>query len=289
MDQEDDLDILFRRLHLANSRRNWSVIIERAECCEWSYRDFLGTLLREEIAHRAQTRIQRLTRRAGFPFLKTIEEFDFSVQSSLRLQLLGSALAPEFSAAGASIIFVGQPGRGKTHLAVAIAYRAILNGFEPLFVTAAELIDDLSRAFRTSNFQQRLQHYVAPALLVVDEVGYLTCAEDAANVLFHVVNERHRRRKAMIFTTNKPLQQWGEVLHDPDLAEAILDRILERGRIIVLDGPSMRTRHLSNTPQKAKEKGARISGIQGPEFPEHTGAERFIGDNMLSQTRSPTA
>ena len=84
---------------------------------------------------------------------------------------------------------------------------------------------------------------VRPQLLVCDEVGYLAHGPDAANVLFHVVDECHRRRRPMVFTTNKPLEQWGRVLHDPDLAEAILDRILERGRIVTLEGPSMRTRH----------------------------------------------
>ena len=82
----------------------------------------------------------------------------------------------------------------------------------------------------------------------VDEVGCLAYGPDAANVLFHVVDERHRRRRSMVFTTNKPLERWGRVLHDPDLAEAILDRILERGRIVTLEGPSMRTRHLDPAP-----------------------------------------
>jgi DNA replication protein DnaC len=92
---------------------------------------------------------------------------------------------------------------------------------------------------------------------VIDEVGYLTYGTDAANVLFHVVNDRHLRRRAMIFTTNKPFDAWGRVLHDQDLAAAIVDRILERGRLIVLDGPSMRTRHLGlddpRTPSELDE------------------------------------
>jgi DNA replication protein DnaC len=83
-----------------------------------------------------------------------------------------------------------------------------------------------------------------PDLLIVDEVGYLTYSSDAANMLFHVVNTRHRHCRSMIFTTNKALDQWGAVLHDHDLAHAIVDRILERGRQLTLDGPSMRTRHL---------------------------------------------
>src|SRR2546428_13884306 len=107
----------------------------------------------------------------------------------------------------------------------------------------------------------------------VDEVGYLTYGTDAANMLFHVVNDRHRKKRAMIFTTNKALPAWGRVLHDEDLAHAILDRILERGRVLTLDGPSMRTKHLglaAPTSPVASDQPAGISGIKAPEFPEPT-------------------
>ena len=105
--------------------------------------------------------------------------------------------------------------------------------------------------------------------LVVDEVGYLTYGPDAANVLFHVVNDRHIRRRPMVFTTNKsPITGWGDVLHDHDLAEAIVDRVLERGRLIVMDGPSYRTRHLDGLEPLRSDPPARVSGIEPPEFPE---------------------
>jgi hypothetical protein len=158
-------------------------------------------------------------------------------------------------------------------LAVAIAYRAIQNGSDALFVTAAELIDDLSAAFRSGRLADTLAVYLRPGVLIVDEVGYLTYGTDAANMLFHVVNDRHRHKRAMIFTTNKALAGWGRVLHDEDLAQAILDRILERGRLLTLDGPSMRTKHLGlddPTSPGASDQPARISGIDQPEFPEPT-------------------
>ena len=227
------------------------------------YRDFLTLLVAEEIAHRQQTRLDRLLRRARFPFLKTIDDFDFTYQSTVRLALLGSALSPDFVTDGRCLILDGKPGRGKTHLAVAIAYRAIQNGFDALFVTAAELIDDLSAAFRRAGSPTRSATYMHPDVLVVDEVGYLTYGTDAANVLFHVVNERHRQKRAMIFTTNKPLTAWGRVLHDDDLAHAIVDRILERGRLLTLDGPSMRTKHLGlDDPTAIRHQ------LNWPEFPE---------------------
>jgi len=273
---DGQLDSLLKRLHLANTRRIWRSLVERAEREEWSYRDFLELLVAEEIAHRQQTRLVRLSRRARFPFLKTIDDFDFTYQSTVRLSLLGSALSPDFVTEGRSLILFGKPGRGKTHLAVAIGYRAIQNGFDALFVTAAELIDELSAAFRRGELSQALVTYTHPAVLVVDEVGYLTYGTDAANMLFHVVNDRHRRKRAMIFTTNKRITAWGDVLHDEDLAQAIVDRILERGRLLTMDGPSVRTRHLRLdeaapvTSNQADEQLARLSGIRTPEFPEPT-------------------
>jgi len=268
-----DIDGLLRRLHLANARRIWRDLVARAEKEDWSHRDFLGILVAEEVAHRKQTRLQTFSRRAAFPFFKTIDDFDFTYQSSVRLSLLGSALSPDFVTEGQNLILMGKPGRGKTHLAVAIAYRAIQNGFDALFITAAELIDHLSSAFRQGAFAHALTKYTQPDILVVDEVGYLTYGTDAANMLFHVVNERHKHRRSMIFTTNKALGTWGRVLHDDDLAVAIIDRVLERGRLLQLDGPSMRTRHLGLDDPASPEAinvPARISGKTPAEFPEPT-------------------
>ncbi len=112
---------------------------------------------------------------------------------------------------------------------MAIAYRAIQNGFDALFTMATAMIDDLSNATRHGRFAEALFGYTHPAVLVIDEIGYIGYGPDAANVLFHVVNDRHLRRGSAIFTTNKSLNAWGRVLHDPDLAAAIVDRVLERG------------------------------------------------------------
>jgi DNA replication protein DnaC len=268
---EGQLEPLFLRLNLAHTRRIYQEVADRAEKENWTYRDFLALLLAEEVAHRKQTRLQRFTRKAHFPFFKTIDEFDFSLQSTLRQSLLGSYLGPDFVTEGRSLILYGKTGRGKTHLAVAIGYRAIQNGFETFCTTAAELVEDLSNASNKGHLQESLLTYTRPHVLVMDEVGYLTYGQDAANVLFHVVNDRHLRKRPMIFTTNKPLSEWGKVLHDEDLAAAILDRVLERGRFVHLDGPSGRTRHLNlEEALPAKSERLRISGISGSEFPEPT-------------------
>lgn len=258
-----ELDAMLRRLHMPTVRRLWSELQVRAEQEGMGYSEYLSTLMAEEIAHRGQTRVQRMTRRAKFPFLRTIEEFDFTWQTGLRKELLGSYLGPEFVSEGRNLITYGPSGTGKSHVAVAIAYRAIQNGSDARFVTAAHLLDELSSASRDGQLRAALTEDTHPGVLVVDEVGYLSLGTDAANVLFQVVNDRHLHRRPMVFTTNKPIEEWGRVLHDADLAEAILDRVLEQGRVLHFKGPSYRTRHL-------RPEGARISGKAGPEFQELT-------------------
>jgi DNA replication protein DnaC len=245
MTPEDiDLDALLRRLHLPTIRRLYAEYATRAAAEGWSHRDFLALLIAEEVAHRNDTRIEKSARMARFPFIKTIEGFDFIFQSSLRRQQLGPYLGPELVSEGRNLILSGRPGRGKTHLACAIAYRAIQNGFTARFVGAGALIDELGAASRDGRLRDATTAWIEPHVLVIDEVGYLNHAPDAANVLFGVVDQRYLARKPMVFTTNKKLREWGKVLHDRDLAEVILDRVLERGEHIKLSGPSWRTRHL---------------------------------------------
>lgn len=290
MNTSIDLDALLRRLHLPTVRRLYPELEVRAEKDGLSYRDYLAVLVAEEVAHRAQTRVQRAVRRAHFPFLKTIEDFSFVFQKSVEQRLLGSYLGPELVSEGRGLIFSGPTGTGKTSLSVAIAYRAIQNGFEALFTTAAELIDLLGAASQAGRLREELPRYTHPAVLVIDEVGYLAHPPDAANVLFQVVNERYLKRRPMIFTTNKPIEAWGKVLHDPDLAEAILDRVLERGRVIHLRGPSYRTRHLtagegaSPAAELSSNNRAIISGKRGQEYLEPASVNR----NAPTRSRVPS-
>jgi DNA replication protein DnaC len=240
-----DLDGMLRRLHLPTVRRLYAELATRAEAEGMAYRTYLENLVAEEIAHRSETRLTRAVRKAQFPFLRTIDDFNFTFQSALRLQMLGSYLGAELVSEGRSAIFSGPSGTGKTHLAIAIAYRAIQHGYEARFVGADALIGELSRAASRGRLDLALEPYLHPHVLVIDELGYLSHAPDAANVLYRVVNERYLKRRPMLLTTNKPLAALGDVLHDGDLAEAILDRLLEHGTHFALRGRSYRTRHLN--------------------------------------------
>lgn len=240
-----DLPALLKRLNLATVSRVFADFEARAAAEGWTHREFLTLLVAEEVANRAGTRVRRRTREARFPYVKTIDEFDFTFQVSVRRTQLGPFLGPELVTEGRNLILSGKPGRGKTHLAIAIAYRAIQHGFDARFVSATSLIDELCAAARSGTLRDATASYVQPHVLVIDEVGYLQHADAAANVLYGVVDQRCLRRRPMIFTTNKPLKDWGEVLHDPQLAEALLDRILERGQHLKLGGLSWRTRSLA--------------------------------------------
>lgn len=239
-----DLGALLKRLHLATVARVLADFEGRAAAESWTHREFLVRLMAEEVANRSRTRVTRLSRHAHFPFAKTIEEFDFTFQDSIRRTQLGPYLGPEFVTEGRNLILSGKPGRGKTHIAIALAYKAIQNGFEARFVTATALIDELCAAARAGTLREVTADYVQPHVLVIDEVGYLQHADAAANVLYGVIDQRCLRRRPIVFTTNKRLRDWGTVLHDPHLAEALLDRILEHGQHIALGGRSWRTRNV---------------------------------------------
>lgn len=267
-----DLPRLLKRLHLPTIARLLPEMEVRAAAEGWGIRDALAILCAEEVANRNNTRIQKAIRNARLPFLMTIEEFDFAFGTGLRRDLLAPYLGHEFVTEGRNLIFTGKSGRGKTALAVAIAIRAIQNGCDARFTTAAALIDDLVGAARQGRLAEATAAYRRPDVLIIDEVGYLPYVDDAANVLYGVVDGRHLDRRPIIFTTNKSLDQWGQVLHDDHLAEALLDRVLERGRLIPLTGPSYRTRHLDLESQASESHNPVPAG--GHHAPPRSAARR---------------
>ena len=199
-----DLEGMLRRLHLPTVRRLYSELATRAEADGMSYHTYLETLIAEEIAHRAETRLTRAVRKARFPFLRTIDDFNFTFQTALKLQMLGSYLGPELVSEGKNAIFSGPSGTGKSHLCIAIAYRAIQHGYEARFVGADVLIGELSRAANKGRLDTALQPYLHPHVLIIDELGYLSHAADAANVLYRVINERYLQRRPILLTCRNP-------------------------------------------------------------------------------------
>lgn len=148
-------------------------------------------------------------------------------------------------------MLLGRTGRGKTHLAIAIAYKAIQNGFDARFETAPALLGRLHKAQQAGALDEAMAQYVDPHVLVIDELGYLTYGSDAANFLFQVVDQRYLARRPVLIALNKEPSEWGRVLHDADLAEAIIYRLPERGEILRLAGKSYRQPHVDSVPSDA--------------------------------------
>src|SRR5438128_299978 len=256
------LDAELRRLRLPTVRARYPELEQQALAANWSYSEYLERLVAEEIVRREELRIARLTRRAGFPFLKTLEEFDFTFQKSVQRKALGPYLGPELVSGGRSLILWGPPGLGKTALSIALAYKAIQHGASARFVTCTELIGELVQARAKGEWEKALSGYLEPAVLVIDEVGYLSYGPYAANVLFPVVDKRYLKGdRPMLLTTNKDPREWGAVLHDPDLSAAILDRLLHRGEILKLSGRSYRQHRPGQAPSAEPAPLARAASV----------------------------
>src|SRR5204862_1726 len=212
-----------QRLRLFKVRERLEALLQDATAKETPYADFLDLVLTEEVASKTAKHVTMRTRLARFPFVKSLETFDFSYQPSLDKKQIQTLSSCHFIEHGENVLLLGPPGVGKTHLAVGLGLKAIECGYRVLFTTAAGMIATLTKALSEGRLEEKLKLYTVPRLLLVDEIGYLPIDQSGANLFFQLISRRYEKGP-MILTSNQSFGSWGEVFGDRVIAAAFVDR-----------------------------------------------------------------
>lgn len=228
-----------KRLKLRHTQEHIDEYCQLAATQNLTYLDFMKMVISEEIAARDETLLIKRLRGARFPVKKNLEEFDFEFQKSIPKKEILELKTLRFIDHHENIIMLGPPGVGKTHIAIALGYEAVIQGKSVLFTTAHDLIDYLYAALADGTVKQRLKTLAKQDLIIIDELGYLPMDEVAGNHLFQVVSNAYEKQ-SLILTSNRPFQEWGTLFPNSSLASATLDRLLHYAKVFTFRGESYR-------------------------------------------------
>ncbi len=252
---------LLKLLHFKYVENHLPDLFEQARLHSLTYEAFLRRVLTTELEGRKATASHNREKAARLPVRKTLEEFDFSFQPALSSRLLWELAELSFLKTHTNIVFLGPPGVGKTHLAVSLSVKALEAGYSVLFTTLSDLALDLAAAPHPSLVSKRLRRYLAPRLLIIDEIGYTKLEEAQSNALFELVRDRYEQGST-ILTSNTSFSEWGHLLGNEVLATALLDRLLHHAEVISIPGKSFRMKDRAPTP-KGKSAKAPSDGELG--------------------------
>lgn len=214
--------------------------LARAAKARWSPHQMLEQLAQVEIAERSRRSLERRLRRSGIKTFKPIADFDWSWPLKIERDVIERALTLDFLPEARNLVLVGRNGLGKTMIAQNICHAAVLAGHSVLFRSAAALLEELHRQTPEGR-RSRLRTYANASLLCIDEVGYLSFDDKAADLLYEVINRRYER-KPVILTTNRPFKEWNEVFPNATCIVTLLDRLLHHADVTVIEGNSYRVR-----------------------------------------------
>jgi len=226
------------RLRLPKIREILEPVLKTAENQDKSHLSFLDELLEEEVAAKEQRRIETSLKISGLPFIKSIDEFDFTFQPKLDRQKVMSLFDLTFIQQKGNVIFLGPPGVGKTHLAVSLALKACQFGMSIYFTNMEDLIKKLRKDHEAGRPGKGRSYYKS-SLVVVDEVGYTPISREECNLFFRFVANRYEKASTIV-TSNKAFSDWTELFQDPIIVTAVLDRLLHHSVVINIKGNSYR-------------------------------------------------
>jgi len=236
----EDLTNVLRRLSLTTFAQHYDDLGQEAARDGLSHVEYLRRLAEAETAARYERSVQRRTKAARLPVLKTLEQFDWAWPKKINRPQVQDLFRLRFIEQNTNVVFIAGVGLGKTHLAVALAHSACLHNVSTLFAPAVEIVNTLSAAQSTNTLSKALKAYVAPRLLVIDELGYLPMDKRGADLLFQVISARYER-DPIIITSNTAYKQWPPIFNnDATLTTAILDRLVHHCETVTIEGKSYR-------------------------------------------------
>jgi DNA replication protein DnaC len=233
------LNQTLKQLRLSGLQQSLSVRLQEAAANRLTHADFLELIFADEMAVRQERVLKRRTKAADFRHLKTLEEFDWQFNPSINRKPIYELATGAFIRKTTDVFFVGPPGVGKTHLAQAIGYEAIKMGFNVLYRSIFDLVNDFLKDEAFSQQERTVRKYLTPDLIIIDDMGLKSLPRHSAEYLLDVIMRRYENRST-IMTSNRPIEEWGKLLGDVPSASAILDRFLHHAQTIAITGRSYR-------------------------------------------------
>jgi len=246
--KDDQLITHLLYLKLSFFREYHQSLAKEAVEKHWTQFDFLSRLVEGETLRRKDHATQRRIKAARFPVIKTLEQFNWNWPKKINRPQVQDLFRFSFAKEKANVIFIGGVGLGKTHLATALAYESCLAGYSALYTTAIDIVNTLAAAQSANRLKSELKKYLAPEILLVDEMGYLPIDKTGADLLFQVFSQRYETGSTIV-TTNEVYKKWAKIFNnDATLTSAVLDRLLHHAQTVTIEGKSYRMKDQIEDP-----------------------------------------